>query len=128
MTVETAVIGALASVGLNNRIQTLATPVFLSISVSLPQLMSFAMVSLGLGEENKNDISCAVGLTGTFRSLGGSTATAIYTAIVNNTFSSHLRGEVRSALPTSPIWLRFSKQLLSTQQPPTKPFSVSPHK
>jgi hypothetical protein len=36
----------------------------------------------------------AVGLAGTFRLLGGSIATAIYTSIVNNGFASALPGEV----------------------------------
>lgn len=56
MTMETALIGSLASVGLNDRIQAICTIVFLSISVSLPQLMSFAIISLGLGEEFKDDM------------------------------------------------------------------------
>lgn len=42
---------------------------------------------------------CAVGLAGTFRLLGGSVATAIYTAITNSTFASHLPGEVARAAP-----------------------------
>ncbi|KAF2663016.1 MFS general substrate transporter [Lophiostoma macrostomum CBS 122681] len=99
MTMETALIGSLASVGVTDRIQAMVTIVFLSISVSLPQLMSFAMISLGLGDEFKDDIGCAVGLAGTFRLLGGSIATAIYSSIINNTFSTHLPGELQTAVP-----------------------------
>jgi hypothetical protein len=56
MTVETALIGSLASLGVNSRIQAIATVPFLSISISLPQLLAFAMISLGLGEEFKDDM------------------------------------------------------------------------
>jgi len=42
---------------------------------------------------------CAVGLAGSFRLLGGSVATAIYSAINNNTFAKSLPGEVTSAAP-----------------------------
>ncbi|KAF2118292.1 fungal trichothecene efflux pump [Lophiotrema nucula] len=99
MCAETALIGSLSTLGLGDHAQALATLVFLSISVSAPQLMSFAIISLGLGDEYKDDIGCAVGLAGTFRLLGGSVATAIYTAIVNNTFSSSLPGEIERAAP-----------------------------
>ncbi|KAF2634970.1 MFS general substrate transporter, partial [Massarina eburnea CBS 473.64] len=99
MTIETILIGSLSTLTLDSRIQAIATLPFLSISISLPQLMSFAMIGLGLGEEYKDDIGCAVGLAGSFRLLGGSVATAIYTAINNNTFSKKLPDEVRSAVP-----------------------------
>ncbi|KAF2682522.1 MFS general substrate transporter [Lentithecium fluviatile CBS 122367] len=99
MTIETALIGSLASLGVDSRVQAIAMVPFLSISISLPQLMAFAMISLGLGEEFKDDIGCAVGLAGSFRLLGGSVATAIYSAINNNTFASKLPGEVRAATP-----------------------------
>lgn len=56
MTLETALIGSLASLGVDDRIQAIATIPFLSISISLPQLMSFAMISLGLGDEFRDDM------------------------------------------------------------------------
>lgn len=56
MSIETALIGSLSSLGVDSRIQAIATIPFLSVSISLPQLMSFAMISLGLGEEYKDDM------------------------------------------------------------------------
>ncbi|OAG07378.1 MFS general substrate transporter [Paraphaeosphaeria sporulosa] len=99
MIIETALIGSMASLTVDSRIQAIATVPFLNISVATPQLMVFAMISLGLGEEFKDDIGCAVGLAGTFRLLGGSVATAIYTAINNNTFAKKLPNEVLAAAP-----------------------------
>jgi hypothetical protein len=48
---------------------------------------------------NKKHSGCAVGLAGSFRLLGGSVATAIYSAINNNTFAKSLPGEVTAATP-----------------------------
>ena len=45
-------------------------------------------------EANEFDSGIAVGLAGTFRLLGGSIATAIYTSIVNNEFASSLPGKL----------------------------------
>jgi len=56
MVMETALIGSLATLGVDSRIQAIATVPFLSISISLPQLLAFAMISLGLGEEFKDDM------------------------------------------------------------------------
>ena len=56
MIIETALIGSLASLGVDSRTQAIATVPFLSISISLPQLLAFTMISLGLGEEFKDDM------------------------------------------------------------------------
>lgn len=48
------------------------------------------------------DSGCAVGLAGTFRLLGGSIATAIYSSIINNGFSSHLPTELATLVPNFP--------------------------
>lgn len=56
MTAETALIGSMASLGVDSRIQAIATIPFLNITIATPQLMVFAMISLGLGEEFKNDM------------------------------------------------------------------------
>jgi sugar phosphate permease len=85
MAIETALIGSLASVGVNDKAQAICTIIFLSATVTPPQLLSFTMLSLGI--EKQEDIGIAVGLAGTFRLMGGAVATAIYTSIVNNTFS-----------------------------------------
>jgi hypothetical protein len=56
MTIETALIGSMASLTVDSRTQAIATIPFLNISIATPQLMVFAMISLGLGEEFKNDM------------------------------------------------------------------------
>ncbi|KAJ9669756.1 hypothetical protein H2201_000141 [Coniosporium apollinis] len=96
MICETALIGSLASVGLDDKVQAIITIVCLSSTVTPPQLLSFTMLSLGI--DDQVDIGIAVGLAGTFRLMGGAIATAIYTAIVNNGFAEHLPGEVLSAV------------------------------
>jgi hypothetical protein len=90
--VQTALIGSLASVGLDDKIQAICTVVALSSMVTPPQLLSFTMLSLGI--DDQEDIGLAVGLASTFRLLGGAVATAVYTAITNNGFSSHIAGDV----------------------------------
>lgn len=51
-----------------------------------------------------------MGLAGTFRLLGGAIATAVYTALVNNGFSSTIPGDLESSLevfgitPSSSTW------------------------
>lgn len=46
----------MASLAVESRIQAIATVPFLNISIAKPQLMVFAMISLGLGEELKDDM------------------------------------------------------------------------
>jgi hypothetical protein len=54
MLVQTALIGSLASVGLNDKIQAIITIVALSSTVTPPQLLSFTMLSLGI--DNQEDM------------------------------------------------------------------------
>ncbi|KAF2805892.1 TRI12-domain-containing protein [Mytilinidion resinicola] len=89
---QTALIGSLASIGLDDKIQAICTVVALSSMVTPPQLLSFTMLSLGI--DDQVDIGLAVGLASTFRLLGGAVATAIYTAITNNGFASHIASTV----------------------------------
>lgn len=96
MILQTALLGSLASVGVNDKIQAIVTIVCLSSTVTPPQLLSFTMLSLGI--DDQTDIGIAVGLAGTIRLLGGSVATSIYTAIVNNTFAEKLPGEITAAV------------------------------
>lgn len=103
---QTALIGSLASVGVNDKAQAIATIVILAATITPPQLLSFAMISMGI--ENQVDMcvkytvpsslkswltrhsGLANGLASTFRLMGGAVATAIYSAILANTFAQQL--------------------------------------
>jgi energy-converting hydrogenase Eha subunit G len=52
MCVETALIGSLASVGLDDKTQAIVTIVALSSTVTPPQLLSFTMLSLSLEDQS----------------------------------------------------------------------------
>ncbi|OBU00189.1 hypothetical protein VE01_01764 [Pseudogymnoascus verrucosus] len=111
--IQTALIGSLSTVGLDSKKQAIATIICLSSTVTPPQLMSFTMLSLGI--DDQTDIGIAVGLAGTFRLLGGAIATAVYTAVINNGFSSAIAGDLESNLevfgitPASSTWPAFLK-------------------
>lgn len=95
ITIQTALIGSLASVGLQDKAQAIAT-VILVASVNLPPSpLSFGMVSLHLTDQT--DIGISVGLISTFRLIGGAVATAIYTSIQTSRYSQVLPGLVRNA-------------------------------
>lgn len=51
MIVETALVGSLASVGIDDKIQAIVTIICLSASVTPPQLLSFTMLSLGIEDQ-----------------------------------------------------------------------------
>ncbi|CAK7212772.1 hypothetical protein SCUCBS95973_001578 [Sporothrix curviconia] len=97
--VQTALIGSLASVGVNDKIQAVVTIVLVSMCNLPPSPLSFSMVSLHLTDQA--DIGVAVGLISTFRLLGGAVATAIYTAIQTTRYSQLLPGEVTEAAQSS---------------------------
>ena len=86
--VQTALIGSLASLGIDDRAQAIATIIILAATITPPQLLSFAMISMGI--EKQVDIGVANGLASTFRLMGGAVATAIYTAILTNRFAAQL--------------------------------------
>ncbi|CAK7202974.1 hypothetical protein SEUCBS139899_005701 [Sporothrix eucalyptigena] len=86
MVLQTAFIGAMASVGYSDRARAIVFVLLTSSCVTPPQLVAFTMISLGL--DDQRDIGVAAGLIGTFRLLGGAIATAIYSAILNNKFSA----------------------------------------
>jgi hypothetical protein len=96
MIAQTALIGSLASVGLNDKAQAIATVVIGAAMVTPPQLISFAMLSLTL--DDQTDIGVAVGLAGTFRLLGGAVATAIYSAILSTKFSQVVPAKMVEAI------------------------------
>lgn len=51
MVIQTALIGSLASVGMDDKVQAIVTIVILSSTVTPPQLLAFAMVSLGIPDQ-----------------------------------------------------------------------------
>ena len=52
--IQTALIGSLASIGVNDKAQAIATIIILAASITPPQLLSFAMISMGI--ENQVDM------------------------------------------------------------------------
>ena len=97
--IQTALIGSLASVGINDKAQAIATVILVATVNLPPSPLSFGMVSLHL--KDQTDIGIGVGLISTFRLLGGAVATAIYTSIQTNEFADILPGQVRSAAAAS---------------------------
>ncbi|KAH8652088.1 fungal trichothecene efflux pump [Xylariales sp. PMI_506] len=96
MVAQTALIGSLSSVGVNDKAQAIATVVLGAAMVTPPQLLSFTMLSLTL--EDQTDIGVAVGLAGTFRLLGGAVATAVYSAILSTKFQAGIAGKMEDAI------------------------------
>ncbi|KAF3025854.1 hypothetical protein E8E14_014780 [Neopestalotiopsis sp. 37M] len=99
MIAQTALIGSLASVGVQDKAQAIVTIVLGAAMVTPPQLVSFTMLSLTL--DDQNDIGIAVGLAGTFRLLGGAIATAIYSAILSSKFSEVIYDKMVDAIRDS---------------------------
>ncbi|KAB5585205.1 fungal trichothecene efflux pump [Coniochaeta sp. 2T2.1] len=98
---QTAFIGSMASVGVNDKGQAIAMVVLAATTITPPQLLSFTMLSFGL--EDQNDLGVAVGLAGTFRLFGGAVATAIYTAIYTTRFSEVLPSKMTEAIQESNV-------------------------
>ncbi|CAI6088032.1 unnamed protein product [Clonostachys chloroleuca] len=99
ITIQTALVGSLSSVGLADKGQAIATVILVATVNLPPSPLSFGMVSLHL--EDQTDIGIAVGLISTFRLIGGAVATAIYTSIQSSRFAQVLPGQVRSAAEES---------------------------
>lgn len=108
-TVQTALIGSMASVGLHDQAQAIAVVVLTAFTVTPPQLLSFTMLSFNL--QDQGDIGIAVGLASTFRLFGGAVATAIYTAIYTSRAAQTLPAEMRAAIAASDV--PYSDDLLS---------------
>ncbi|KAB5539473.1 fungal trichothecene efflux pump [Coniochaeta sp. 2T2.1] len=96
---QTALIGSLASVGITDKAQAIATVILVSTVNLPPSPLSFGIVSLNL--EDQTDIGVAVGLISTFRLIGGAIATAIYTSIQSSRYTQVLPGWVESAAQSS---------------------------
>lgn len=97
--IQTALIGSLASVGLQDKAQAIATVIAVSTVNLPPSPLSFGMVGLHLSDQT--DIGIGVGLISTFRLIGGAVATAIYTSIQTSDFARILPGKVRNAAEES---------------------------
>ena len=88
ITVQTALIASMASIGLNDKAQAIATVIIVAACNLPPSPLSFGMVSLGL--DDQNDIGVAVGLISTFRLIGGAVATSIYVSIYTSRYASNI--------------------------------------
>ncbi|KAL4738812.1 fungal trichothecene efflux pump [Aspergillus similis] len=99
LVVQTAMIGSLGSVGVDDKAQAIATIIIVAATVTPPQFLAFGMISLAL--DSQADIGISQGLLCTFRLIGGAVATAIYTAIQSNHYSSIIGKMVRSAAEQS---------------------------
>ncbi|KAI0145399.1 fungal trichothecene efflux pump [Xylariaceae sp. FL1272] len=108
--VQTALIASMASVGIDDKAQAIAIVVLAATSITPPQLLSFTMLSFGI--QDQEDMGIACGLGSTFRLLGGSIATALYTAIYTNKFNEELPGEMRNAIAESGV--AYSDSLLAS--------------
>lgn len=93
--IQTALIGSLASVGVENKAQAIATVILVATVNLPPSPISFGMVSLHL--EDQTDIGIGVGLISTFRLIGGAVATAIYTSIQTSRYAEIMPKSVRNA-------------------------------
>lgn len=51
MIIETALVGSLASINIDSKVQAIVTIICLSASVTPPQLLSFTMLSLGIDDQ-----------------------------------------------------------------------------
>ncbi|KAF2475799.1 MFS general substrate transporter [Lindgomyces ingoldianus] len=85
---QTALIGSMASIGINDKAQAIATVVIVAACNLPPSPLSFGMVSLGL--DDQSDIGVAVGLISTFRLIGGAVATSIYVSIYTSRYQSNI--------------------------------------
>lgn len=99
MVLQTALIGSLASVGITDKAQAIATVILVATVNLPPSPLSFGIVSLHL--EDQTDIGVAVGLISTFRLIGGAIATAIYTSIQTSRYAEVLPRWVGSAAASS---------------------------
>lgn len=88
ITAQTALIGSMASIGINDKAQAIATVIIVAACNLPPSPLSFGMVSLGL--DDQTDIGVAVGLISTFRLIGGAVATSIYVSIYTSRYADNI--------------------------------------
>ena len=85
--IQTALIGSLASIGLDDKTQAIATIIVPAAYMTPPQLLAFVMP---WAWDDQADIGVANGLSSTFRLTGGTVATPVYTAILSHRLTSEL--------------------------------------
>lgn len=90
---QTTLIGSMASIGINDKAQAIATVVIVAACNLPPSPLSFGMVSLGL--DDQTDIGVAVGLISTFRLIGGAVATSIYVSIYTSRYADNIGPTLR---------------------------------
>ncbi|KAF2637624.1 MFS general substrate transporter [Massarina eburnea CBS 473.64] len=112
ITAQTALIGSMASIGINDKAQAIATVVVVSACNLPPSPLSFGMVSLGL--EDQNDIGVAVGLISTFRLIGGAVATSIYVSIYTSRYASSIAPTLQDLTASTGFNGSFSSLLSAT--------------
>ncbi|KAK6437671.1 hypothetical protein LTR95_006131 [Oleoguttula sp. CCFEE 5521] len=112
MIVQTALIGSLASVGLDDKVQAIVTIIVLATTITPPQLLAFVMISMNI--DDQVDIGVANGLASTFRLMGGAVATAIYSAILSNRFTSELPKKMAPVIAANNISASSAASLLKS--------------
>ncbi|KAF2188562.1 MFS general substrate transporter [Zopfia rhizophila CBS 207.26] len=112
ITMQTALIGSMASIGINDKAQAIATVVIVSACNLPPSPLSFGMVSLGL--DDQTDIGVAVGLISTFRLIGGAVAQSIYVSIYTSRYQSNVAPTLRRMIQHTDFGGSFSALLSAT--------------
>lgn len=112
ITAQTALIGSMASIGIDDKAQVIATVVIVSACNLPPSLLSFGMVDLGL--DDQKDIGVAVGLISTFRLIGGVVATSIYVSIYTSRYQSYIAPTLRQLTENTGFSGSFSALLKAT--------------
>lgn len=93
---QTACVGAMATSTLGNPTRSIILTVI--ISGCNPPCQLFTMVMICFGLEDQADIGIASGIAGTVRLLFGAVATAIFSNVLNNRYSSLLPGRVANSV------------------------------
>lgn len=109
---QTALIGSMASIGINDKAQAIATVVIVAACNLPPSPLSFGMVSLGL--DDQTDIGVAVGLISTFRLIGGAVATSIYVSIYTSRYASDIGSTLKRATENTGFTGSFASLLKAT--------------
>lgn len=112
ITAQTALIGSMASIGVNDKAQAIATVVIVAACNLPPSPLSFGMVSLGL--DDQNDIGVAVGLISTFRLIGGAVATSIYVSLYTSRYASNIGPTLQRMIAGTGFTGSFSSLLSAT--------------
>ncbi|KAF2687657.1 MFS general substrate transporter [Lentithecium fluviatile CBS 122367] len=91
---QTACVGIMSTATLDNPVKSIILTCIISLCTSVNILNG--MVLVGFGIVYQEDIGTAAGLAGTSRLLAGAVATAIFSNITNNKYSTTLPASVRS--------------------------------